>query len=266
MFGILFIFVVGGLIIITSLLLEPLLTYLQYRYRYREYQNLEWCSNHVLQLQRMAHEEVGCGTWNNTDGYAPVTHPAETLAMLDIADPAHPRLHSAFHSDYHTARDHALYTTQQQDKGGDFAAGGPVPTVDPYAATDQKSGNIGIDIGLVNGLDPYLSHDAVGVAGGGTERDYLVSQEEYSHHLPQVAPVYSAHPSSSGSSQYYPEQLSQQPLQQQHGYAGYAQSTHSYHQYQPEQQQQLQQQQQQQQQQYMPVHQQQFEQHHNHDR
>jgi len=58
----------------------------------RAYARLEWSANTVLQLQRMAHEQVGLGTWSNTAGVNPVTLSNEKLAILDITDEAHPQL------------------------------------------------------------------------------------------------------------------------------------------------------------------------------
>ena len=55
------------------------------------YQQLEWRSNNTLQLQRLAHEELGCGIW--TGGDFPITTTVgETLAVLDISEPDHPKL------------------------------------------------------------------------------------------------------------------------------------------------------------------------------
>ena len=55
------------------------------------YQQLEWMSNNTLQLQRLAHEELDCGIW--TGGDFPITTTVgETLAVLDISEPDHPKL------------------------------------------------------------------------------------------------------------------------------------------------------------------------------
>ena len=58
-----------------------------------KYARLEWESNGVLQLQRLAHEELGFGEWRNCDKEVPIPRDALTkLAMLNISDPKHPRL------------------------------------------------------------------------------------------------------------------------------------------------------------------------------
>ncbi len=45
-----------------------------------------------LQLQRLAHEELGLGTWGGTADDYPLTQPGECLATVDISDPEHPKL------------------------------------------------------------------------------------------------------------------------------------------------------------------------------
>ena len=61
-------------------------------HRYGVFQRLEWISNETLQLQRMAHEELGCGTWTGAEKTVPVTANNETLALLNVEDQAHPSL------------------------------------------------------------------------------------------------------------------------------------------------------------------------------
>lgn len=94
LFGIAVIFSVGGLIIAVSYALEPFVSWLQGKRGLDAYARLEWCANETLQLQRLAHEELGVGTWSGADETVPVTRPGECLAGLDIADPRHPRLKS----------------------------------------------------------------------------------------------------------------------------------------------------------------------------
>ncbi|KAI9787458.1 MAG: hypothetical protein M1816_007506 [Peltula sp. TS41687] len=83
---------VGGLIIAVSLSLEFLVDWIQRRRKIGTYRRLEWQSNAVLQLQRLAHEELGFGTWSRTADDHPITAPGEHLASLDISDPNHPKL------------------------------------------------------------------------------------------------------------------------------------------------------------------------------
>lgn len=79
----------GGLIIIVSLIIELLTGWIDKRFG-RDDCRLEWAMNDTLQLQRLAHEELGCGTWVGND--FPITAFGERLAVLDISDPSHPKL------------------------------------------------------------------------------------------------------------------------------------------------------------------------------
>jgi hypothetical protein len=92
LFGLLFIFIFGGLLILVSFALDPLLSTLQRRYRFKSYQQLEWRTNDALQLQRLAYEEIGAGTWHNAAEIVPLTQQGEYLPPLDITDPEHPKL------------------------------------------------------------------------------------------------------------------------------------------------------------------------------
>jgi hypothetical protein len=48
----------------------------------------EWNITSTLQLQRLAHEGAGFGTWKRTSDGTPVTLSNETLGVLDFKDPA----------------------------------------------------------------------------------------------------------------------------------------------------------------------------------
>lgn len=56
------------------------------------YAYAEWQAGSTLQLQRLAHENIGAGSWSNTTGSVPVTRPKERLATFNINDSSHPRL------------------------------------------------------------------------------------------------------------------------------------------------------------------------------
>ncbi|OIW34366.1 hypothetical protein CONLIGDRAFT_688166 [Coniochaeta ligniaria NRRL 30616] len=91
LFGLYFIFIVGGLIVLLSWIIEPILACL---HRRRAYSLLEWSTNDVLQLQRLAHEETGSGggNWSGCASGVPVTGKDCLLSPLDISDQSHPRL------------------------------------------------------------------------------------------------------------------------------------------------------------------------------
>jgi hypothetical protein len=92
LFGLLFAFVVGFLIILTSYLLEPVSEYLYRKWELKTYAHLEWSTNTFLHLQRLAHEELGFGTWSKAMETIPTTEVGDLLGCLDITNPNHPVL------------------------------------------------------------------------------------------------------------------------------------------------------------------------------
>ncbi|KAI0201425.1 hypothetical protein F4808DRAFT_425146 [Astrocystis sublimbata] len=95
LFGLYFTFVVGFLLIITSYLLEPVSEFLCKRKGHRTYAHLEWTTGSALQLQRLAQEEIGMGTWHKCIDTIPSTEKGELLGSLDITDLEHPVLRPA---------------------------------------------------------------------------------------------------------------------------------------------------------------------------
>jgi hypothetical protein len=89
--GLVIIFVVGGLIIVTSFALPIVVR--RIKQRQNPYSTLEWIVNDTLQLQRLAHEAVRSGTWKDTDGNFPTTAQCELLAGLNVTNPTHPKFH-----------------------------------------------------------------------------------------------------------------------------------------------------------------------------
>jgi hypothetical protein len=71
--------------------MESSMTLLQHN-RHTDYRRLEWSANSLLQIQRLAHEEAGFGTWDNCTADIPTTKGSQTLALLNISDAKHPRL------------------------------------------------------------------------------------------------------------------------------------------------------------------------------
>ncbi|KAF4545509.1 Fumonisin biosynthetic transcription factor [Lasiodiplodia theobromae] len=83
---------IGSAIIVLSYVLEPVVSYFQRRRNLDPYARLEWASNETLQLQRLAHEELGVGSWRRCLEAVPTTGRGEMLAVLDVGDLEHPRL------------------------------------------------------------------------------------------------------------------------------------------------------------------------------
>ncbi|TRX91982.1 hypothetical protein FHL15_007079 [Xylaria flabelliformis] len=92
LFGLLFIFILGILLILTSYLLQPVSKFLCEKKGYKTYAHLEWTTNAALQLQRLAQEEIGMGTWSKCLDTIPATRKGELLGSLDTNDPEHPVL------------------------------------------------------------------------------------------------------------------------------------------------------------------------------
>lgn len=82
MFGLCFIYVIGALIIATSLLLEHIQAWLYRRRNLKEYAYLEWTANETLQLQRMAYQGLASGHWCHYTDRIPLAEPGDTLANL----------------------------------------------------------------------------------------------------------------------------------------------------------------------------------------
>ncbi|KAF2107522.1 hypothetical protein BDV96DRAFT_506035 [Lophiotrema nucula] len=106
--GISLILLLGIWIIVLDMGLEPTVAWWQRR-QYKKHQlrdeyyaeskeghplyaALEWSHTSTLQLQRLAHEEAGFGTWSACDGDTPVTLPGQRLASLNLTDVKHPEL------------------------------------------------------------------------------------------------------------------------------------------------------------------------------
>lgn len=95
--GMSIILIVGGIIQLTAFFLDDLLALL---FRFRRLKNdedynyayAEWQTGSILQLQRLAQEGVGAGSWTGATDLVPVTDPGDALAVLDLRERKHPRL------------------------------------------------------------------------------------------------------------------------------------------------------------------------------
>ncbi|KAF2183496.1 hypothetical protein K469DRAFT_689964 [Zopfia rhizophila CBS 207.26] len=104
--GLSIILILGSILIITDIFLEPGLNYWQTRraesgklphhnFTGSTHSRLEWRVMSVLQLQRLAHEAVGSGSWFKTSSENPITKPMEKLGILDVSDEKRPFLRQA---------------------------------------------------------------------------------------------------------------------------------------------------------------------------
>jgi hypothetical protein len=86
------VFGLGGLIALVSYGLDPFMAFLRRRHGIKQYEQLEWCVNGTLQLQRLAHEAFDVGPWSGGTDWVPVTRRGKLLAVLDLTNPRLPRL------------------------------------------------------------------------------------------------------------------------------------------------------------------------------
>ncbi|PVH98268.1 hypothetical protein DM02DRAFT_596251 [Periconia macrospinosa] len=93
-----FVFVVGLIFISLSLFLDRLIdvapriiTPLSHNQKFM-YARAEWQAGSTLQIQRMAHENLGMGTWSRANQGVPVTEKGDRIAVLDVRDEMHPRM------------------------------------------------------------------------------------------------------------------------------------------------------------------------------
>ncbi|KAL9560840.1 hypothetical protein ACKAV7_015003 [Fusarium commune] len=76
--------VVGGMVIIISIILEPVTNYIYNNWvTEHQFRRLQWILDGKLQLQRMAYECSGVGTWVNKDRYVPVTTEITKITHVD---------------------------------------------------------------------------------------------------------------------------------------------------------------------------------------
>ncbi len=75
-------------------MIDYLVPWIQARLDISRYKRFEWTANETLQLQRLAHEGLGFGTWTRASEGLPTTAPGDRLAIIDTSDREHPRLTS----------------------------------------------------------------------------------------------------------------------------------------------------------------------------
>ena len=91
--GIAITFIVGGLIIVTSLAIDTFVGFLQTKViKKGQYKRLNWILDDKFQLQRMIFEEAKMGTWEGATDSIPTTHFGEVFGGWQDVDEEHPRL------------------------------------------------------------------------------------------------------------------------------------------------------------------------------
>lgn len=136
--GLVILLSIGGLIIGISYTLETLVNWIQKRKNLNLYKRVEWTTNETLQLQRLAHEELGFGTWTRTEDDYPITAPGEQLAILDLSEPTHPRLQSSTVKDEAASDDDRRRT---ESRGETTEQGGSTEGLNQAASLPDPASN-----------------------------------------------------------------------------------------------------------------------------
>lgn len=92
MLGLALVLIIGSIVIMTNLLLDTIVGFIQRRFKTGDHRRLQWIVDEQLQLQRMAYEEAGMGTWSGGAAPVPITRFGEKFGIPPDTDPDHPRL------------------------------------------------------------------------------------------------------------------------------------------------------------------------------
>ena len=90
--GLALVLIVCSALILINLVLARLVEFIQRKFKIGGIRRLQWITDGDLQLQRMAFEEAGMGTWSGGAAAVPVTRFGEKFGLPRDTDPNHPRL------------------------------------------------------------------------------------------------------------------------------------------------------------------------------
>lgn len=110
MLGIAIILIVGWIFIVTSLVMSTVVKFLRRTFRKGEHKPLHWVLDDTFQMQRLAYEEAGQGTWTGGSSAIPVTAPGDRIGLPKGADRHHPRLSKPLEKTNSDASDALLET------------------------------------------------------------------------------------------------------------------------------------------------------------
>ena len=140
----------GVIITLLESALESIIVWLEKRGMIKT-SSTEWFGNGTLQLQRMAHEELGLGDWSGCTGPSviPVTEKGQLLGVYNLRDANHPKLvtHLAPSDELDTdkkpgkaslqgARTEGLLTETEQDYTDDLESS--IQNDSPSSSTQQE--------------------------------------------------------------------------------------------------------------------------------
>ena len=90
--GLSIILTIGGFLIITSLFLSHIINLIGRKFHIADYKCIQWALDEKFQLQRLAYEEAGQGTWSGALSAVPITKSGEVIGIPNGIDRDHPRL------------------------------------------------------------------------------------------------------------------------------------------------------------------------------
>ena len=90
--GLCIILIFGGILIVTSLVIDSLVGLIRRKLDWKKYKSLQWSLDEKLQLQRLAYEEAGQGDWSGCAGSVPVMKNGVRIGVPKHVDEMHPRL------------------------------------------------------------------------------------------------------------------------------------------------------------------------------
>ena len=91
-FGVSVILVLGCLFIVAGLVLDSTIGYMRRKLDWNDYKRLQWAVDEKLQIQRLAFEEAGQGTWTGGTDAVPMTGAGGLVGIGSNPNKHHPRL------------------------------------------------------------------------------------------------------------------------------------------------------------------------------
>ncbi|KAI1081443.1 hypothetical protein F5B20DRAFT_536073 [Whalleya microplaca] len=181
LFGLIFLFVGGLVLIIISANIESIALCFQRRFKRDPFSRLEWAVNDTLQLQRLAFEELGVGKWNDCDKDIPFTKDLVQVSALDVSDLKHPKLSrvkaETWASESTCVSTDKYSATKSPGSGGLTDSSRWESDTDTEGARPEAAGNPDAPR-AIGGTYGHLSEDQA-VRNAGTERYSRSSVDEY---------------------------------------------------------------------------------------
>jgi hypothetical protein len=97
MLGVSIILVLGTFLILLNLILDTVVGLIQRKLDWGDHKRLQWVIDEKLQLQRLAYEEAGQGTWTGGANAVPVMMMEDRIGIPRNVDKMHPKLRVSGH-------------------------------------------------------------------------------------------------------------------------------------------------------------------------